>query len=135
MLRAEGLKLTPQRLAVIDILFRERFHGSAEDIHRKIKKRFPSMSLATVYNTLHTLQRIGIVREFRISDANLFFELLTDPHHHLVCRRCDRIIDIPISLVPQPADVSPHRMESFMVIFYGACSKCLEKAKALTKQN
>ena len=124
--RQVGLKLTPQRLAILGYLEGNETHPSAEDIYRAISKKFPTMSFATVYNTLEKLKEKGIVAELNVDPYKKRFDPDTRHHHHLICMNCKKIIDIHGKF-----KLSLHETESegFKIIgnhieFYGLCSKC-----------
>ncbi|MCC6346956.1 MAG: transcriptional repressor [Nitrospirales bacterium] len=121
-----GLKLTPQRLAILDYLEGNAEHPSAEDVYRAVAKKFPTMSFATVYNTLEALRRRGSVLELTIDPGKKRFDPNTQPHHHLICLRCRRIVDI---LGEYDLNLSDERKNDFDIIgnhieFYGICPKC-----------
>ena len=81
-----GLKLTPQRLAILEYLEGNKNHPSAEDIYKALKPRFPSMSFATVYNTLEILVKKGVIKELNIESSRKRFDPFTHPHHHFFCK-------------------------------------------------
>ena len=119
-------KLTPQRIAILDYLEENFGHPSAEVIHTALKERFPTMSLATVYNTMETLKKRGAVRELTIDSGKKRFDPNTDSHHHLICIKCRKIVDIPVDYelkVPgsykSGFDVIGNHVE-----FYGICREC-----------
>lgn len=121
-----GLKLTPQRLAILNYLDGNKEHPSAEDIYRAVSKKFPTMSFATVYNTLQTLKEHGGVLELTIDPDKKRFDPNTEPHHHLICVKCKRIVDIHGDY---KLPISNGDKEGFEIIgnhieFYGICHKC-----------
>ncbi len=121
-----GLKLTPQRLAILDYLEGNKLHPSAEEIYAAISKKFPTMSFATVYNTLDALQRRGEVRELTIDAGKKRFDPDTSPHHHLICVKCRGISDI---FTDYDLPLSENERAGFEIIgshieFYGVCPKC-----------
>ena len=127
-----GLKLTPQRLAILDYLDGNTRHPSAEDIYIAVSEKFPTMSFATVYNTLESLRRKGEVLELTIDPDKKRFDPNTGRHHHLMCLRCKTIMDIHVAY-----DLSlPDRYtENFEITgnhieFYGICPGCLGSAAA-----
>src|SRR4030067_2276922 len=89
-----GIKLTPQRLAILDFLDGNKDHPSAEEIYREVSKRFPTMSFATVYNTLIALAKRGNILELTIDPHKKRFDPNTKLHHHLICTKCKRIEDV-----------------------------------------
>jgi Fur family peroxide stress response transcriptional regulator len=124
-----GLKLTPQRLAILDYLDGNKEHPSAENIYRAVSKKFPTMSFATVYNTLETLRKKGTVLELLIDAAKKRFDPNTAPHHHLICVKCKRIVDI---MGDYELSIPDAERMSFEVIgnhieFHGICQACRKK--------
>jgi len=127
--RAIGLKLTPQRLAILDYLDGNREHPSAEDIYKAVIKKFPTMSFATVYNTLEALKKKGNVLELTIDAVKKRFDPNTAPHHHLICLQCKRIVDI---MSIYELSIPDNEKMNFDVIgnhieFYGICHLCGKK--------
>jgi len=127
--RDSGLKLTPQRLAILEYLDGNKKHPSAEDVYKAVSKKFPTMSLATVYNTLMTLKQRGLVKELTMDPLKMRFDPQPTPHHHLICMDCRKIIDIHSRFkIPLPEEEN----EGFEIVgnhieFYGRCSKCKNK--------
>jgi len=120
-----GLKLTPQRLAILEFLEGNTSHPSAEDIYKALKKNFPSISFATVYNTLELLVKKGYVKELNIESSRKRFDPFTHPHHHFFCKKCKKIIDINQSMdFSIPEELKDCDVEDFQVIFYGTCPEC-----------
>lgn len=87
------LKVTPQRIAVYRELTRAEDHPSAEVMHRRLKRRFPRISLDTVNRTLLTFSQIGIANVVEGYGEPKRFDSNTDVHHHFRCIACNRIID------------------------------------------
>ena len=127
--RETGLKLTPQRIAILDFLKGNTKHPSAADIYREVTRKFPTMSFATVYNTLDALRRRGSVLELTIDPAKKRIDPNTEPHHHLICIKCKRISDIQYKY---ELTVNDKEREGFEIIgnhieFYGICRDCKSK--------
>ncbi len=130
-LKAAGLKLTPQRLAILKQFADDLTHPTAQELYDRLKTTFPTMSFATVYNTLDALASAGLSGTLRLGNAARF-DPNTSPHHHAVCERCGAIADIPAdTLAPTPATVSRlrHRASGFQVhaverIYRGLCAAC-----------
>ncbi|MBS1233159.1 MAG: ferric uptake regulator family protein [Nitrospirae bacterium] len=119
-------KLTPQRLAILDYLKDNCDHPSAETIYKEIRKRFSTMSLATVYNTLETLRKNGKILELTIDPAKKRFDPSIEPHHHLICIRCKKIIDIHMDYslhIPNEKKRGFELMGNH-IEFYGVCPEC-----------
>ena len=107
-LRASPLKVTSQRIKLIEILFdKGNSHHTAEDIHKIVKKKGSKISLATVYNTLHLYCQNDILKLLRTPSDKFFFDTNIEPHHHFFCRSSEELFDIgfsdiKISKVPKP---------------------------------
>ena len=126
-----GLKLTPQRLAILDHLQGNRGHPSAEEIHRAVQKKLPTMSLATVYSTLSALKEKGKILELSVDPDKKRYDPDTGPHDHLICIACRRIVDIEDTCHPKLPDDA---RQDFAIIkshveFYGLCPKCNTEKK------
>ncbi len=93
--RSTGLKLTPQRIAILDFLNGNTSHPSAEDIFLSVRKQFPTMSFATVYTTLAALKEKKQILELTLDPGKKRYDPQTHTHHHLICASCRRIVDIP----------------------------------------
>ena len=133
-LRPLGLRLTPQRLAIAEVVVNSADHPSVRDIYERVRAFFPYVTIATVYSTLDVLEEAGIVRELpfqRLSryDANL------SPHANLVCVGCGMVVDADVGqdmvselndIISQGADF---HVSSQRVDFYGWCSGCRPAAQ------
>ena len=118
--------MTPQRLAILDVLDGNREHPSAEDVYREVKKRFSTMSLATVYNTLDLLSRRGELRELAIDPARKRYDPDMDDHSHMMCDECGRIADVGRSVAVQLGEDERMGFEitGIRVEFHGRCPEC-----------
>lgn len=92
-LRESGLRLTPQRRAVIEALVDNRTHPSTEDVAASVLSRMPGVSLSTVYKTLHELSDLGLLLRLE-TPKSMRFDPETADHAHLVCSRCGGVTDI-----------------------------------------
>ncbi len=129
--RALGLKLTPQRLAILEYLDGNKNHPSAEDIYTAVSQRFPTMSVATVYNTLEALRKRGLVRELVIDSERKRYDPNIEPHHHILCIRCRRVADVHMEFdIPVPEEVR-QRFTIFgnHIEFYGLCEDCRKSSR------
>lgn len=124
--RSKGIKLTPQRLAILEYIDGNKNHPSAENIHEAVSRKYPMMSLATVYKTLETLKQRGDLIELTIDPKRRRYDPETKPHHHLICITCKKIVDIEAEL---SLTIPDELKEGFEVTgnhveFYGICSNC-----------
>lgn len=129
-LRDHGHKITPQRLAIANILATSDDHPSVENIHARIKKDFPTMSLATVYRNIVLIKSLGEVLELGFPDgSNRYDGNKPYSHPHIICIKCKKIVDPKLdSLDEMKKEVSletnfkilNHRLD-----FFGICSNCM----------
>ncbi|MFP3985477.1 MAG: Fur family transcriptional regulator [Candidatus Bathyarchaeia archaeon] len=92
-LRDGGYKVTPQRLAICELILSSKEHPTADQIYKKVKKKHPTISLTTVYQTLHLLSQIGLLQEMGLSDCISRYDPDTSPHINVVCKKCGKIED------------------------------------------
>ncbi len=88
-----GLKITPQRIAVLEAVMELRNHPTAENIIDFIKKNHPNIATGTVYKTLETFVEKGMIKKVKTDRDIMRYDAMTDPHHHLYCSSSDRIED------------------------------------------
>ena len=122
-----GLKLTPQRFAVLDFLVRSHEHPTADKISAALNRRFPRASRATIYNTLNALRDAGLVHEVYLDDAVARFDANLDQHHHFVCRVCDKLEDVPFEELGELPTLKlgrGHKVENYEIVMRGVCSGC-----------
>jgi len=127
--RELGIKLTPQRIAILDYLEGNLSHPSAEDVYRAVLRKFPTMSFATVYNTLETLKGRGLVAELTGDPEKKRFDPNPRPHHHLICTRCRRIMDLhaEFRLPVADRDRAGFEITGNHIEFYGTCPDCSKR--------
>lgn len=126
--RAMGLKVTPQRIAVYRQLLKTDDHPSAEQLHNKVKKTFPSISLDTVNRTLHTLSEIGAAFVVEGSGDAKRYDSGMNEHQHFRCVKCKRIIDFhhkPFDDIKLPAHIDrKFKVLRKTVYVEGICDLC-----------
>jgi len=123
------IKLTPQRLAILDYLNESKSHPSAETIYKAVSKQFPTMSFATVYNTLETLLNKGSIRELKIEAGKKRYDHDIKPHHHIICVKCNKIVDLYKDYkIPLPDEITQEfELINKNIEFYGTCQNCKKK--------
>lgn len=128
-LKKTGVRMTPQRHAILSYLMRTKSHPSVDEIYRALEKRFPNMSVATVYNNLKVFLEVGLVRELTYGDGASRYDADMSDHYHAICNECGKIVDfeyVSLDDIEQAARmqtdfaISGHRME-----VYGTCANCL----------
>ena len=123
-----GLKVTPQRLAIYNLLMDCAAHPSAEWVYRKITGTWPTISFDTVNRTLLTFAEIGVIDTVESYSLSRRFDSLVEKHHHLHCTRCGQIIDFcdaSLDNVPLPAHLgNDFTVTGTRVVISGVCSEC-----------
>jgi Fur family peroxide stress response transcriptional regulator len=127
--RESGLRLTHQRLEIYSELAETPDHPTAETIYQRIRKKIPTISLDTVYRTLATFARHGLINKVETVESQARFEVKTMRHHHLTCMKCNKITDFQwesLDEVKLPAEISGWgRIENRNVTVFGICSACM----------
>ncbi|THF73009.1 Fur family transcriptional regulator [Cohnella fermenti] len=127
-LKSGGVRMTPQRYAILQFLMESQAHPKADDIYRALSPQYPSLSVATVYNNLKLFVDAGLVRELTYGDNSSRFDADLSDHYHAICTRCGAMVDFehePVREVEEAARqltgfvVHGHRME-----VYGLCPTC-----------
>ena len=129
-LKAAGCRISSQRRAIIDHLALAKSHPSARQIFQEVRKKHPDLSLATVYNTLGVLTRLGQIRVMQFDAADNRYEPNMSPHINLICTSCGSIEDlvqnvaVRVEKIKEEAgfEVFDSRLE-----YYGLCARCLAR--------
>ena len=129
-LRSLGLRLTPQRLLIVQALESKDAHLSAEEIHSQVRARYPNVHISTVYRTLEMLQDLGMVTQTDLGEGKRQYHWAErGQHHHLVCSRCGQILELdPADLRPLEKSIREHygfRPSLHHFAIFGLCSRCL----------
>jgi Fe2+ or Zn2+ uptake regulation protein len=129
--KEKGLRITPQRRAIIEILASEVTHPTVDDVYQRVKEIMPNISRSTVYNTLNELVIIGeLLNLGDFIEGSAHYDIDTQPHHHLYCERCHKIFDImenSNAVKIDPEKLSGFKVHSSQVTFYGICPDCRGK--------
>ncbi len=140
-IRAQGMKVTPQRLAVIEALYGDGSHPTADVVWDRVRERMPTVSLRTVYQALNDLVELGEVEMVELGNGAARFDPNLDPHDHFVCHNCERVYDVMstrprlVSSFPGAGDVDKpgdgsdgdaahYMVDTAEVIFRGLCPAC-----------
>lgn len=128
-LRQRECRVTPQRLAILKAFLHSDRHPSVEQVYTQVKADFPTTSLATVYKTVNLLKDLGEILEISIGDGrNRYDGNKPYPHPHLICTRCNSIIDPQVNLLGQlteeVAEATGYRITSHQVELFGVCPAC-----------
>jgi Fur family peroxide stress response transcriptional regulator len=131
MLREKGFKVTPQRLAIYNVLSNTKAHPNAEMIFNELQSFYPTMSLATVYKTIDILSEIGLVQILNIGEESFRYDANTTHHPHVRCMVCSRVDDIfgvdASDYMQNVAEKTDYHITGEQFYFYGVCPKCQKK--------
>lgn len=130
LLRADGGRVTSARRAVVASLMASEGHVSAEAIAAEVQSAMPDVSVSTVYRTLEVLERLGQVEHVHLGHGPSLYHLADRQHVHLLCRRCDRVIELPDAYL---ADVAQRLAQDHGFVLeprhfalLGTCSACTD---------
>ena len=127
-LKDKGLKLTPQRRLIVDIIHDARSHLTAEDIIARVQKTMPGVNKSTIYRTLDLLENSGCVLKSESDDRFIYHHAEEGHHHHLICSRCGRTQECS-ETVFMPVEKTLSAKYGFQVDFKhivisGLCQSC-----------
>jgi len=125
--RSSGRKLTPQRERIFRVLHENPTHPTAEAVHAEVVAEMPTVSLRTVYATLHELIDMGELIQLQLGTGSARFDPNVADHHHLVCDACGLVQDIELDVPPFHADadaVHGFRVDATQVVLRGRCAGC-----------
>lgn len=126
-----GLRLTPQRQQVFDVLLEKRDHPTAAEVYERAKAKMPSISLATVYNCLEKLVECGLVRQVHIEREPVRYCPNLSNHVHFVCTECKQVMDVAVNeeLLSEKFWKLPrgYRITSVETTILGVCASCNSK--------
>lgn len=130
--RKNGLKVTPQRVAIFEMLARAETHPTPEEVFAEVRRHTPSISLATVYKILELFQDRGFVNRVSTRGQVSRYDARVGNHHHVVCTRCGAIADV------SPGEFGDHAVQfpalpgfqvfGYEIQFQGLCKCCTAQA-------
>jgi len=127
-LKQDGIRITPQRHAILEYLSSTYSHPTADEIFRALEERFPNMSVATVYNNLRVFKDTGLVMELTYGDASSRFDFTTQNHYHIICQQCAKIVDFQYPGIDAVEDVAARltnfKVDTHRLEIYGICPEC-----------
>jgi len=130
-LKGQKFRLTPQRVELVRLIATSEGHPNAARLYADIRSRFPTTSLATVYKTLALLKELNQVVEIELHDDRHYDGNRPQPHPHLVCLKCSRILDAELNLEPASLrrleENSGFTITQPQITLYGLCPDCKEK--------
>lgn len=131
LLKQNGLKVTPQRLAILRLLAKGG-HYTGEQIFETLRKEEPSISLSTVYNTLETLKKAGIINSFELNGVT-WYEMRKVPHINVYCVDTEEIIDVDVELSGIYEEIKKRGIEvkGLNIVAYAECSNLKKENQKL----
>ncbi|HNX22490.1 MAG TPA: Fur family transcriptional regulator [Spirochaetota bacterium] len=125
-LKDAGLKITPQRIAIMEFFEGNKSHPSINTIYENLKVNYPSISVSTIYNTVETLVKNNYLLELPIAKGKSFYDPDVSEHDHAYCVKCGRVYDIDPEKEKQAAPESLRGCEIVEVrkTYYIVCGDC-----------
>ncbi|MEC6747371.1 peroxide-responsive transcriptional repressor PerR [Marinilactibacillus sp. GCM10026970] len=127
-LKYNNVRITPQRHAILEYLIDMDTHPTADDIYKALSSKFPSMSVATVYNNLKLFIQLGLVKEMKYGDASSRFDFASTEHYHAICTNCGKIEDVYYPGLDDAEEVTSNltgfKVTSHRLEIYGLCPEC-----------
>ena len=126
LLKEYDLKVTPQRVAIVEELYKNG-HMNIDDLYKKLLAKFPSISLATIYKNINAMVEKVFLSEVKIPETKSVYELVKSEHAHLACSCCGYIEDIMLDssdIAEQVSKISSFKVNSTNIVISGICSKC-----------
>jgi Fur family transcriptional regulator, peroxide stress response regulator len=123
-----GLNVTPQRLAIYGVLVGDETHPSPDAVFRRVRASHPTISHATVYKTLETFERHGIISRLTSLHETIRYDPMTSQHHHIICVRCKKVVNLSdeeLEAIQIPAQISRNNeVLGYSVHFSVLCPSC-----------
>lgn len=135
--REKGLNVTYQRILIYKALHNMKTHPTAEEIYKAVLDEYPSISLATVYKTLETLAEHGLLSKVTKLHDLARYDADTDPHHHLLCVRCRKVVDVhedQFNNLPLPQN-NGFQVQGYRIQFEGLCRECAIETGSIAEMN
>ena len=127
-LRAQGLRITPQRNAILHVLHHSGGHLSPTQVFEQARKEFPGLTEPTVYRTLEDLAEKKPLLAAHVGNGKIVYELAEKQHHHLICHKCGGTVEVnhaPLeNLYRQLESSTGYQLDSSHVTFFGLCPDC-----------
>ena len=132
----EHTRMTHQRKVVLEELKKTTAHPTADELYEAVRKRIPNISLGTVYRNLEILSACGQALKLDLGEGKKRFDATTEPHYHLHCIKCGRVIDVPYFPIDKEIEdhlkeIGSFRITGVQVHFEGICEECLKKEQGI----
>ena len=122
-----GGNLTKQRRAILNVVMSSNGHISADEVFTQVKAALPGIARATVYNNLNYLAEHGLIRRVRIYRQPDLFDRVVEPHDHMICDRCGKVVDVSLGDIEHRlADMTGENITSYELCVHYICGDCRE---------
>ena len=126
--RQKRLRLTPERILIIELLHGDKSHPTMDEVHQRAKNHMPEIAKAIVYNTITELEIFGALKKLAFTNGSVpRYDTNTEPHDHLYCTDCHQVRDVDVDLSPLNTDLeksSGFNIHKSRVISFGLCPDC-----------
>jgi Fe2+ or Zn2+ uptake regulation protein len=124
-LKMKNIRLSHQRLKVLEYLAGHLIHPTADQIYTGLQNEIPTLSKTTVYSTLSSLKDAGLVREINIEDNEIRYDVRMENHGHFKCESCGSIFDFHVDMDSLPVSGLNHfTVRDKNIYFKGTCPNC-----------
>lgn len=129
LLKSHQLKVTPQRIAIIELMH-QTGHINIDELYNAIREKFASISLATLYKNVHTMLNVSLIREVKIPGQKTKYEIEKESHAHVMCKICGELKDVPfnpLALLQNATEMNRYVADEISVVISGICPACQKK--------
>ncbi len=127
-LKESNCKITPQRIAIYNILKESNDHPNAEAIYKKLEPTYPTISLATIYKSLELFDQLGLIQVINIGENSFRYDCKAYSHPHLICSICHKVEDLNVDyfkdLTETVETATNYKISKQQLSFYGVCPQC-----------
>lgn len=127
-LKESNCKITPQRIAIYNILKESKDHPNAEAIYKKLEPTYPTISLATIYKSLELFDQLGLIQVINIGENSFRYDCKAYSHPHLICSICHKVEDLNVDyfkdLTETVETATNYKISKQQLSFYGVCPQC-----------
>ncbi len=124
LLKEKDIKPSFQRIKVLEYLMNDQEHPTADTIYRKLLDEVPTLSKATVYNTLNLFLEKGLVSPMSVDHHEIRFDVVTEDHGHFVCSKCGRVYNFPYQASNKYTGLDDFEIDDVEIVLKGLCKYC-----------
>lgn len=124
ILTSHGIRPSAPRISIMEYLLSNRTHPTVDAIYSDLVVKMPTLSKTTIYSTLKLLEEHKTISELTIDKKTAHYDGIMDPHSHFLCKKCGRIIDVPLPAVKPDIFGDEFVVEEADVYYRGMCKQC-----------